>query len=32
MGKGGWVGEHPHRSEERGNGVGFFWMGNQEGG
>jgi hypothetical protein len=28
---GGWVGEHPHRSRRRGDGIGFFLLeGGQE--
>jgi hypothetical protein len=26
----GWVGEHPHRSRRREDGIGGFWRGNQE--
>jgi len=26
----GWVGEHPHRTRERENGIAGFWRRNQE--
>jgi len=26
----GWVGKHPHRRRERGDGIGDLWMGNWE--
>jgi hypothetical protein len=30
MGVGGWVGEHPHRSRGREDGIGGLQKGNQE--
>ena len=30
VGVGGWVGENPHRSRGKGDGIGSFWRGNQE--
>jgi len=29
-GRSGWVGECPHRSRGRGDGIGSFWRGNWE--
>jgi len=29
-GRGEWVGEHPHRSRGRRDGIAGFWRGNQE--